>query len=514
VRLMYRDRDFPRLEIPRPERPGLSAAAPWSPGQRDLVRDLELETLFQAMAGGDEFLRAVASQVLGSAGESDSDTIQYRQAILQDALDHPGAVRGLYDIAVATLESRRRRWWGMRGHSPDYTLGNAIELLSEFVDQLGRLRELAEQYGGRVRSEGLTALFRTLRKDLSPEYLDEVRRHLQVLRFPRGLLLSAELGPYAEGARYTLRRSEERRPGWLARLRGDRPAEFTFSLHPRDEAGARILADLRAQGLNDVADALGQSAEHVLGFVESLRAELAFYVGCLNLADRLRAVGAGFHFPDPAPAGSRRLRFRGLYDGCLALATGRKPVPNDVDMDGKNPVIVTGANQGGKSTLLRAIGLAQLMTQAGMFVTAEAFETEVCRGIFTHFRREEDPTMTHGKLDEELARMSTIADALSPNALVLFNESFGSTNEREGSEIARQVTSALVALGIRVIFVTHWHDFARGLFEERRPDALFLRAERLPDGTRTFRLLPGEPLATGFGADLYREVFGEEPRPE
>ena len=115
--------------------------------------------------------------------------------------------------------------------------------------------------------------------------------------------------------------------------------------------------------------------------------------------------------------------------------------------------------------------------------------------------------MKSGKFDEEISRMSEIADGIQPNSIVLFNESFAATNEREGSEIAQQIVTALLEKNIRVFFVTHLYELARGLFEDGRQDALFLRAERLEDGTRTFRLVLGEPLATSYGEDLYQEIF-------
>ena len=115
-----------------------------------------------------------------------------------------------------------------------------------------------------------------------------------------------------------------------------------------------------------------------------------------------------------------------------------------MNCDGKPLVVITGANRGGKSTFLRSVGLAHLMMQCGMFVPAEAFRANVCSGIFTHFKREEDATMQSGKLDEELSRMSTIVDAIVPGSIVLLNESFASTNEREGSEIATQIVRALL----------------------------------------------------------------------
>jgi len=107
--------------------------------------------------------------------------------------------------------------------------------------------------------------------------------------------------------------------------------------------------------------------------------------------------------------------------------------------------------------------------------------------------------------------MSAIADRITSNSIVLFNESFAATNEREGSEIAGQITRALVEKGIRVFYVTHLYAFARGLYEGRAGSALFLRAERRDDGGRTFRIVEGEPLQTSYGEDLYDGIFGKRP---
>jgi DNA mismatch repair ATPase MutS len=115
--------------------------------------------------------------------------------------------------------------------------------------------------------------------------------------------------------------------------------------------------------------------------------------------------------------------------------------------------------------------------------------------------------MKSGKFDEELSRMDRIANALTPHAMILFNESFAATNEREGSEIARQIVSALLERAHKVVFVSHQFAFTHGFYEERLGSALFLRADRQADGRRTFKLVEGEPLSTSFGQDVYREVF-------
>src|SRR5271166_4360519 len=181
-----------------------------------------------------------------------------------------------------------------------------------------------------------------------------------------------------------------------------------------------------------------------------------------------------------------------------------KPTPLARAAANKRLIIVTGAIQGGKTTFLRSLGLAQLMTQSGMFAPAASLQLNVVDGVFTHFKREEDATMKSGKFDEELSRMNDVVNILTPHALILFN---AAANEREGSEIARQIVSALLERSHKIVFVSHQFAFTHGLFERRLDSTLFLRADRLDDGRRTFKLIEGEPLGTSFGEDVYREIF-------
>ncbi len=238
-----------------------------------------------------------------------------------------------------------------------------------------------------------------------------------------------------------------------------------------------------------------------------MRAETGFYIGCVNVHERLTAKGEPTSFPMPIVEDRPSLTARRMYDVCLALSVANDVVGNDVTAASKLLVMITGANQGGKSTFLRSVGSAQLMMQSGMFVGAESFSANVCTGVFTHFKRGEDVTMQSGKLDEELGRMSDLADMITPNSLLLCNESFSATNEREGSEIARQVVRASIDAGVKVFFVTHLFDLAHGFYIQQLDTAYFLRAERQPDGRRTFRLIEGEPLPTSFGEDAYWRIF-------
>jgi hypothetical protein len=470
-----------------------------------LAQDLELETLWRTMAAGDEYLLETARRGLLSSLR-DPDAIVYRQQVLSDCLEQPDVVRGLYGLALEGLEIERKAGSLWSRARPNMILRRSVQALRLQLDVLRRLRRVAEEQREVFRSEGFTRFFAMLEEELSDEYLATVEIHLEELEFKRGLLATAAFGKGLKGRDYVVRLERERSFGERL-LHSRRTSGHSFQIHPRDESGARALEDIRARGLNEVAAALGQSADHVRAFFAELKLELAFYLGCLNLHQQLVAKGEPVCLPQPLPAEETALVAEDLYDVALALHLDERTVENDVDADGKSLLVITGANQGGKSTLLRALGVAQLMLQAGMFVGASSFRANVCAGIFTHYKREEDETMESGKLDEELRRMSDLARQFAPASLMLCNESFASTNEREGSEIARQIVRALLERRIKVVFVTHLYDLAHGLHAAQREDTLFLRAERLPDGSRPFKLREGKPLPTSYGEDSYRHLF-------
>jgi DNA mismatch repair ATPase MutS len=375
-----------------------------------------------------------------------------------------------------------------------------------YLTSLHRITDLAAAHAADFRSEGFTRFFAMLASELTRGYFAEMEARLAELEFRRGTLMSARLGKGGKGTGYVLRRHPPVR-GWRDRLPGRNRDAYSFTIPDRDEAGARALSELTSRAVNDTANSLAQSADHIKSFFQLLRAELGFYLGCLNLRDRLVAKGLPVCYPVPAAMRSDRFDARGLYDASLALTLDGPVTGNDVAAGGRQLIMITGANQGGKSTFLRAVGQAQLMLQAGMFAPARQLSGSACSGIFTHYKREEDATMERGKLDEELDRMSAIADWIAPGGLLLCNESFASTNEREGSQLAREIIRALTEAGIRIVFVTHLYDLAESIHARGDGRVLFLRAEREPDGSRTYRLPEGDPLPTSYGEDLYLETF-------
>ncbi len=495
--LLYRDRDF-------------DWAAGLPPGHEDLIQDLELGTLLQAMADGDKLLHEVSTKVLLTCLD-DPEAIRYRQQVLADCLAHPEVIRQIHVIAAGALGDRRRMWLGSYGgsyQSASSNLSGAISHLGAYVARLRQLRQIADGNAATFHSDGMRRLFATLQRDLDDAYFEEISNHLNQLRFRAGVLISAQLDRDNSPASLVLRAPGEARRRWAERLGMAPRTAYSFAIAPRDDAGAQILSDLESRGINLVANAAAQSADHIGSYFTMLRAETGFYVGCLNLADQLAAKEIPVTVPGPAPSAPFTFSSTDLRDACLALQSQDPVAGNDVQANGKQLLVITGANSGGKSTFLRSAGVAQLMMQCGLFVTARSYQANVTRGIFIHFIREEDSSMTSGRLDDELRRMNTIAGQITPGCLMLFNESFAGTNEREGAEIGHQIVRALLEAQIKVFFVTHRYALADRFRRQHAPATLFLRAERQADGRRNYQLAVNDPLPTSYGEDLYHQLGG------
>lgn len=498
--LLFRSRDF-------------DPDAPQIPLSDALRQDLELESIFSAMADGDKTVDDVVRTVL-LQNCLNVDEITYRQAILNDCMRHPDSVRALYDTVDAALtDITKYGGWSVLYSFPDSILAMASARLKLAVEHLGNLRRFAETHAADFSSEGFRTLFSMFEKELDDEYLTAMRSHLAQLDFPDGMLAEAQLGNGLQSSGWRLLCRETRKRSLWSKLGGKLHHirnTSGFEVPHGDESGTKAVYAIKDKIINETANAAAQSTEHILSFLEALKKELAFYIGCLNLASRLQALSLPVCMPIVCPTGMQRHTASALYSVSLALRSNEPPVSNDFEADGKQLVVVTGANQGGKTTFLRSIGQAQLMMQCGMFVGAAAFCANVCSGLFTHFKREEDASMKSGKLDEELTRMSGIVGHLKAGAMVLFSESFSSTNEREGSEICRQITTALLENQVTIFTVTYLYQFASDMYDLHDGAHLFLQAGRDANGTRSFRILPGAPVCTGFGQDLFSSIFKDK----
>lgn len=493
VRLLYRNTGFDRSQtLPEME--------------KSLEEDLELALLFGRMGGGDKFLEETVRRVMLAAPAEQAD-IRYRQEILKDCLNHRHLLRQLYHIACEAEENDLEKYMGFFQDTPENILESARKALEAFVPFLKQLSELAENAGDDWESSGFNTFFAMIRQELDGDYIRQITGHLRELAFQKGILLKAGLGKGLRPDRYVLYRWRTKKETVKERFFGRKPSPYAIYISDYDKERAGMLADIKNRGLMETAGATAQVCARIRLFFADLKSELSFYVGCVNLYESLTEIGVPVSFPAAWKKGEGICSFENLCNITLALQL-KKVIPgNTVDASNKSLIMITGANQGGKTTFLRSVGQACLMAQCGMFVSADRFDMAPGM-VYTHFIREEDGTMKSGKLDEELKRMSRIVDFLTPGSVLFMNESFSSTNEQEGSEIAGHILQALTEQGIRIFFVSHFYKLAKKFYDENTGAYLFLRANRNEDGSRSYILTEGEPLTTGYGEDIYKKVFG------
>jgi DNA mismatch repair ATPase MutS len=183
----------------------------------------------------------------------------------------------------------------------------------------------------------------------------------------------------------------------------------------------------------------------------------------------LRDAGLHFSWPEVSVTRTDSCRIEGCYNVVLALklaAQGHEPelsrliVANDLAFGPHEIAVLTGPNQGGKTTYMRAVGLAHVMCQAGLPVPGLRARLAVVDAVHTHFPRSERGDLESGRFAEEMRRLREIFAQATPQSLILLNESLAATNSRESLELAREVVGALQALGARAIYTTHLFELA------------------------------------------------------
>jgi DNA mismatch repair ATPase MutS len=175
--------------------------------------------------------------------------------------------------------------------------------------------------------------------------------------------------------------------------------------------------------------------------------------------------------------------------------------------------VLTGPNRGGKTTYTRAVGVAQVLFQAGLFVPAASALMSPVDAIFTHFPAREDPRPGMGRLDIEAERLFAIFREATPRSLILLNEALSGTSALEALDLARGLVRGLRLLGARAIYVTHLHELASEVEEinestpgDGRVGSLLAELE-IEDGVdggarRTYRIVARPPTGVSFAAEI------------
>ncbi len=483
------------------------------PNEKDLEEDLNLTAVFRAMAKNDDSVfRTVRRVILGSL--SDVDTIGYRQDVLKDCLNNQAVTGRLHDIAENTMEEaafykQSTQPSFSRAVTVSYKLRNAAGLAAVLVTGLETLGSATRNSAKKFNSKGLTTFCRQQETLFTGDFFTKVKKHISDLGFVSEggkIIIGSSIGKGLKGTGHILRCISNREDRKCSRDESKSRQSGTIPLN--NVSIANNAKEVEEAALVHILRFLNRFNESVLNFFEALHFEAGFYIGCINLYNTVKGLDAAVTFPIPDDAEKRNLSFEGLYDLSLLLGERKHPVSNDLNACDTCLYIITGANQGGKSTYLRSAGIAQLLMQCGMFVPASYFRANISEGIFTYFTREEDESMNSGKLEEELKRLDEIVGIACRNSLVIMNEPFATTTERDGSKIAQDVVTAFYELNVKTFVVTHLFEFAHLMFGLKLQKAVFLRAERSEEGCRTYYIKEGEPLITSYGDDLFNSVIG------
>lgn len=538
VNLLYKDREWKGPE--------------YYIDAKSISGDLGLDTLF-TLAGKDCYYR---EGEVYKVGECDlflkdvmqktmltplkcADEITYRQEAVKVSVNNQAYVRGLYECSkTALLEwEKLGRYTNSKSTGRDNAakLITKIEVLRLFSKKLSELKKLILEEGKVISNCG----FAFFNERFLSEYNDELEKDIQKVLEAVSFYLPDTDKENAEGIIYKPQISYE-----CGICEGAGFSDFTLvdsstvSKKFRDPKSTiykvqefinsftadsvSVESDINAR--NQTSRAEYETVNYIISFTEPfmknfehffdlLHFQSAFYLGALRLHQHFKRYRINYCFPKVVS--KERLAFEDLKEFVMCAEQKTDAVGNTCEMNDKLLIIITGANQGGKSTFLRSIGIAQVMMQCGLMVAANRYESGLFPSLFMHFTRREDSEMNSGRLDEELSRMSKIIDNVDDNSLILLNESFATTTERDGSAIAYDIIKALKESGIKVITVTHLLSFAQKIHEEcirdfrgvEKSDVEFLCAERKPDGSRTYKMIVSVPELTSFGLDLYERII-------
>ena len=235
----------------------------------------------------------------------------------------------------------------------------------------------------------------------------------------------------------------------------------------------------------------------------NLPAEISYYIAHIEFTHKLQDKGMNFCRPKVA---GNKLSATGMYDlalACVNIREEKEIVANDFEVwSDEKFIVLTGPNQGGKTTFARSLGQMIYFTKMGLDVPAVAAYVPYFSQIMSHFSVEESVETGKGKLMEELSRLKPMMDDGKNGAFVVINELFTTAANYDANIMGRRVLEYFIDHNCRGIYVTHLNELSTA-----HPNVVSFRATTDENNKQTFKVIRSEAQET-VGAGIQVKKYG------